>query len=649
MAEPLTPEVLMYGFTTADDPQISPDGKSIIYTLTNVDAETKRATSQIWRCGIDGGNRHQLTRLGRVNGSPRWSPDGKQIAFVSDRSGESGLYVVPATGPGEAHLLTEYHSGIVAPTWSADGSRIAFMAQWDSENPDGHELKEGRPPRVRVTRRIDYKSDEEGYLGGKRYQIFVVDVVSGERRMITSDPVDNLHPCWSPDGKTLAVGRSFDSGMHFRLALVDVESGESTYITPEGGTVDIWSWSPDGTRILYTGDTVLTAQTDFFLHNVSSGSSTRLTNDLQILPGGGHISSAGQNLPVWLDNHRALFSAVRGGASGLYEISVDTGEIETLHTWEATLSGLTVDDTGRFVVQGYTSFEANGEISVYDTRSQSANVITDYGRTTFAQYPPAGWERIEVQRGDYTIEGWLLKPPDFDPSKKYPVVLDVHGGPQWLCGHAFYPTQQVLATNGFLTVISNPRGSTSYGREFAQQVIQDWGGEDFKDLMAVVDTVLERPYANAQKTGIFGYSYGGYMTAWTIGQTDRFQAAVCGAPCFDLESMYGTSDIGYSFGEHQWGAAPHEAKDWYEAHSPSTFAHRATTPTLIIQGEADERCPIGQGEQMFVALKKANCEVEFARYPGDSHLFLYAGEPAHREDCLRRMLSWFKDHLGEPV
>ena len=178
----------------------------------------------------------------------------------------------------------------------------------------------------------------------------------------------------------------------------------------------------------------------------------------------------------------------------------------------------------------------------------------------------------------------------------------------------------------------------------------DWGGEDYLDLMAVVDEVLERPYADAERTGIYGYSYGGYMTSWTIGQTDRFKAAVCGAPCFDLESMYGTSDIGHIFGPLQWGGdAARQSPEWYAAHSPSSFAHRATTPTLIIHGEADDRCPIGQGEQMFVALLDAGCEVEFARYPGGSHLFLRSGPPAHKVDYFTRVTSWFRDHLGGAV
>jgi dipeptidyl aminopeptidase/acylaminoacyl peptidase len=198
-------------------------------------------------------------------------------------------------------------------------------------------------------------------------------------------------------------------------------------------------------------------------------------------------------------------------------------------------------------------------------------------------------------------------------------------------------------------VYANPRGSGSYGHSFAQQVIEGWGGEDYRDLMAVVDTLLERPYVDRERLGIYGSSYGGYMTAWTIGQTERFRAAVSSAPVFDLESFYGTSDVGHIFGEREFGSAPHAGQAWYAAHSPSTFAHQARTPTLILHGEADERCPIGQGEQMFVALVKAGCEVEFVRYPGGSHGFSGNGPAEHRLDVLERILAWFRHYLGEPV
>jgi acylaminoacyl-peptidase len=326
-------------------------------------------------------------------------------------------------------------------------------------------------------------------------------------------------------------------------------------------------------------------------------------------------------------------------------IDVDRGQVEPAHGSQSLDVGLSVDASRRYVVQGRTSLAGVGEIVRFDRQEGSELIVAQPNRAILTDAPPASWERFDVQRGGFTIEAWLLKPPDFDPSRRYPLILDVHGGPNGFYGYGFNAVQQCLATNGFLVVFCNPRGSSSYGRHFTQQVSEDWGGQDYLDLMAVVDTVLERPYVDRERTGIFGYSYGGYMTAWTIGQTTRFKAAVCGAPCFDLESMYGTSDISHTFGELQWGGAPHQRSEWYAAHSPSSFAHQTRTPTLIVHGEADERCPIGQGEQMFVALKKADCEVEFVRYPGGAHGFMSAGPPPHRADLLTRVLGWFTSHL----
>ncbi len=648
MPEALTPELLVYGFALADDPRISPDGTSILYRLTNVDPETRKATSQIWRCDVDGRNGRQMTRAGKQNTGACWSPDSTQIAFVSDRNGAPGLFLMPANEIGEARELTSRRSGIGQIAWSPDGTQIAYTSSVDPDNPTDEAPDPEAPPSVRVTRRLDYKEDGRGYLNNKRMQVFVIDVTSGEVSMVTQEAVDHYLPQWSPDGKTLAVGMLVGP-IHSQLALVDLTTRESNVITPRDGLVEIWSWSPNGNYVLYAFDEERSGQSDFYVYDRHSGASRRLTGDSQVVPGSGYIGLDGQSSPVWLDDQRALFTGTHASASGLYTISLNDGAVEKLHGWEANLIGLSVDDARHYAVQSLTSFETTGEISVYDLRTGKADIITHHNASLLESHPPAQYERFEVQRGEYTIESWLLKPANFDPSRKYPVVLDIHGGPQWYFGHSFYPIEQVLATNGFLVIVTNPRGSTSYGRDFAKQVLKDWGGEDFKDLMAVVDTVLGRPYADATRTGMYGYSYGGYMTSWILGQTGRFQACVCGAPCFDLESMYGTSDIGYSFGEEQWGSAPHAGKEWYEAHSPSTFAHRATTPTLIVQGEADDRCPIGQGEQMFVALKKANCEVEFARYPGGSHVFPWVGEPAHREDLLRRVLEWFTDHLGEPV
>lgn len=641
MPSQLTPEMLIYGLQSAREPQISPDGERIVYTLAVNDPETKKATSQLWLCDRERGSRRRLTWSGERNSGGRWSPDGASIAFVSNRDGDgkTGLFVLPSNGAGEARELTSHRSGISDLAWSSDGSRIAYTASFDPENPDEEAPKEGEPPKVRVTRRIDYKQDGRGYLGDVRQQVWVVDVATGEHRRLTSDLDDKSNPLWSPDGKTLAARISYVNGTRSKLALIDVATGETTLIGTDMSKTGVRAWSPDGSRIVYAADNELNFQMDFYLLDVASGESRRLTDDF--------AASLDFMAPlVWLDSRQVLFSGSSHGKSILGTLDTETGQVAEIYQAEASNSGLSVDEHGRYIVQSHTSFEETGEIGLFDRTSGEWKVITSFNADLLKEAPPAGWERFEIERGKYTIEAWLLKPPGFDPAKRYPVVLDVHGGPHGHFGYAFNVTQQCLASHGFLVLAVNPRGSTSYGREFTQQVNRDWGFEDYQDLMTALDKVLERPYADPERTGISGYSYGGYMTAWTVGQTQRFKAAFCGAPVFDLESQWGTADIDHAAGEAEFMGDPHEHPDWYAAHSPSTFAHRATTPTLLMQGEADHRCPLSQSEAMFTALKRAGCEVEFVRYPGMSHGFRRLGPPLYQEDSLRRILEWFQHYLG---
>jgi dipeptidyl aminopeptidase/acylaminoacyl peptidase len=551
---------------------------------------------------------------------------------------------MPADG-GEAREVTRHRAGVGELAWSADGTRLAYVTTFDPENPEEVEPEPSAPPRVRVTRRIDYKQDNRGYLHDTRTQVFVVDVESGERRRVTKEARDYNHPQWSPDGRWLACQTTALNGMVSQGALLEVDGEGCRPIGPELGVFSTWAWSPDGRSILYAGDCEQTWQTDFFLYDVASGESKRLTDDLFCLPFGGFPTLLPPSQPVWLDGRRALFHGIHRGASGLYEIDTETGAVETIHETGGLATTMSADEGRRYFALATSSLADFGEVTVLDRESGESSVITSLSKPILEGSPAAQWEAFSVSRGGYTTEAWLLKPADFDESKRYPAVLDVHGGPNGYYGYGFNAIQQALATNGFLVVYSNPRGSSSYGREFTQQVTRDWGGEDFLDLMAVVDEVVQRPYADPARLGIWGYSYGGYMTAWALGRTDRFKAAVCGAPCFDLESMWGTSDIGHSFGEMQWGGNPYAEKEWYATHSPHTYASKIRTPTLIIHGEADDRCPIGQGEQMFVTLKKHGCEVEFARYPGGSHLFISSGAPEHRVDAIQRILSWFQGHL----
>jgi len=639
MTKPLTPDVLAYGLVTAADPQVSPDGSRILYVVRSVDAETHRVGGVLWQCDIDGANAMVVPGLRQGARAARWSPDGKRIAYVARAEKGTGLYVADgvATDAGSSQELTAHAGEIGDITWSPDGSQIAYITEYDPENPDETPLKPGAAPKVRVTRRMDYKMDGRGWLGDARDHIFVIGAKGGTRRRITTELVDHHAPKWSPDGQTIATTAGKIDGGRPNLVLVDVASGEAKRCGAKEEAVGVYAWSPKGDTIIQVGATGHTFENDFYLYDVKAGTRARLTQDNESVP-----SDA-----VWLDEGRVLVHAMWHGGSVLEILDVGTKKVERSALFEGRHAGMSVDRARRVVAQGRMSLESYGELCVYDLGKRELRTITSYSAAVLAERPAARWERFDVQR-DLTIEAWLLLPPDFDPKKRYPVILDTHGGPTANYGYGFMAHQQCFATNGFIVVYANPRGSDSYGPSFAREIILEWGNEDFKDYLAVCDELASRPYVDPDRMGIFGISYGGYMTSWAIGQTDRFKAAVCGEPMFDLESDWGTSDVSFNGLEIFGGGPPHARREWFDAHSPSSFAHRVTTPTLVFSGEADDRCPIGQSEQMFIALRKAGVETEFARYPGGSHMFFAFGHPDHRADWLARTLRWFTDHLAGP-
>lgn len=642
MSQHLTPELLVYGLETLSDPQLSPDGEGLIFTRAKADAGKKLPGSQIWIAGRDGDLARQITQAGHRNWSGRWSPDGQSIAFLSDRVAKTGLFVMPYGG--EPFEITRHNGSIGEIAWSPDGATIAYVANFDPENPDERELGPEEAPRIRVTRRIDYKQDSRGYLADLRPQVWVVDVATGERRMLTNRPVDHSFPQWSPDGRKIAVKIGNHNGMQLQLAIIDVASGDMTIAGREEGVVGCWAWSPSGDHILFAGDTRQTWQLDWFLYELDGGEIWRLTDDLSCLPDAGFPTVSPPSHPKWLDDRRAMFHAVRAGKSGIYEIDVVTRDVRLLQDWASLAGAPSFDTQGRFVAQAHANLDTASSIVVFDRESGTSTVAVS---ANAGQPAPTKWSTFSIERNGRTIDAWVLEPANKEPGKRYPMVLDIHGGPNSFYGYQFNAIQQALAGAGFVVVFSNPRGSGSYGRDFTQAVTGDWGGEDYLDLMAVVHAAVadERHQIDPDRLGVYGYSYGGFMTSWIIGHTDRFGAAVIGAPVVDLISFYGTADIGHDFGPKQIGGTPWTNRAGYVKHSPITYLHQAKTPSLIIHGEADDRCPIGQGEQCFATLLEAGCETEFVRYPGGAHTFLRVGPPAHREDVLKRIIGWFSSHL----
>src|SRR5215469_6446517 len=367
MPRHLTPDTLVYELVAAGDPQFAPDGTHVVYTLARADDKTKKQVSDLWLCGIDGSSPRRLTWGGR-NGNARWSPDGTQIAFTSDRVKASGIFVLPVEGGGEARELTRHAQSVGDLAWSPDGARIAYTTLYDPENPDEREPDPEDAPRVRVTRRIDYKQDTRGYLGDARKQVFVVEVASGARRRITSALADHDVPQWSPDGRWLAVRIPNRNTMFSQLGMVDAASGETTLVGPESGVVSVWAWSPSGGSILFAGDTAQTWQTDLFVYDIATGSTRRLTDDLQCLPDAGFAPVVPPAQPIWLDESHALFHAFHAGASGLYTVDVTSGDVTPVVTWDALHAGLSADAAGRYIAQARGTLETVGEIAVYDRR-----------------------------------------------------------------------------------------------------------------------------------------------------------------------------------------------------------------------------------------------------------------------------------------
>ena len=310
------------------------------------------------------------------------------------------------------------------------------------------------------------------------------------------------------------------------------------------------------------------------------------------------------------------------------------------------MTALALDARAKSAVVASVSPESVGDLHAVDPETGSMQRLTSYNLDYFREHPPAGLQKFEFQRAGFTIESRVLLPPGLDESRKYPMILEVHGGPNGVFYDAFSPLHQVLATAGYIVLAVNPRGSSTYGADFTMAVLGDWGGEDYLDIMAAVDEMTSRSYVDTSRLGVHGYSYGGFMASWTIGHTDRFRAAVVGAPVTDLSSMYGTSDIGIGWGERQWGGRRADILDEYLKRSPLSYAGNVSTPVLLLHGESDVRCPINQSEQYFAALKRLGKEVEFVRFPNCSHLFMRTGHPRMREEYLTRVLGWFNRHLG---
>jgi dipeptidyl aminopeptidase/acylaminoacyl peptidase len=661
-AKPIDSDFI-FDLPAVSEPAIRPDGQAVAFVYGHVDREAMEGRSHLEIVPFGGGESQRLT-AGLADRKPVWSPDGSTLAFLraepdEERGGErkpAQLWLLPSEG-GEARRLTELPAGVLGMTWAPDGASLICVSDVDPHGAPQTAGAGGGTPRAREVRRVYYRADTIGWRGDVRRQLFRVDVSGGEARQITRGDYDHALPVFSPDGETLAFVSSDRSATRHRK-----QRGGELCLMPAGGgrvralvrRMDIGqlAWSPNGAEIAFVGSEIAEPRSRAeerhpqpYLHvvDVESGERRRLHDD-SISPQGGFFPIIDPPALTWA-GRRLLFTADARAASGVYSVTPSGRGLRRERDARGVIAGLSTTADGSRCAMLTTAAGRPPELTALELRNGRSRRLTAVSAAYIDGHPPAKVERFSVRRAGFDVDCWLMFPPGFEADRRYPLVLEVHGGPNGAFMSGFNPLHQIIAGAGNIVLFTNPRGSTTYGVDFASRVYEDWGGEDYLDLMAATDAACRRPYVDERRLGVHGYSYGGFMASWIVGHTDRFRAAVVGAPVIDLVSMYGTTDIGVTFGEAQWGGRPTRNLDWYIERSPIRYADRVQTPVLLLHGEADIRCPIAQSEEYYVALKRQGKTVEFVRFPECSHLFLRGGHPAMRKEYYDRVVGWFKRWL----
>jgi dipeptidyl aminopeptidase/acylaminoacyl peptidase len=690
----------LYQFKQVSKPRISPDGQRIAFVITTIDEGKQEYHSSIWIVSTDSGEVKRFTGGVSNAHSPSWSPDGQWIAFVTDRESDSGsvdqseqkklgkgmsypdrersfassaahshdlkgnsqIWVIPTDG-GEARQLTFMQHGASNPAWSPDSKQIVFNAPVgpaDEENEDGKAL-----PKVRVIDRLWYRLDGVGYINERRNHLFLIDATGGDPQQLTEGDWDDADPTWSPHGSRIAFvsSRAEDRWRLpcpdiYTLAITNGKAGDLKCSTSGSLACRAPSWSPDGSTIAFFGGLKLHSGGHLDLYTIPAstvqGTATCLSQDFEGTfqdwtnsdIGDEHISP----VPAWSTDGRTLYAlASHRGASRIFVLSASGAGSNplTLTPGEVHTRDFSIDQSESKIALLIASATRVQEIFVRSLAPESElHRLTTLNDALLGETDLSGPEYMPYTGADgWPMDGWIMKPCDFDASKKYPLIVEIHGGPATQYGYGFFHEMQLLTAAGYVVLYTNPRGSCGYGREFSLAVRGAWGEKDSLDIMAGVDALLQKGYIDEQHMGVTGGSYGGYMTNWLIGHTDRFKAAVTDRSVTNLASDFGSCDVGWTFADDELDTTPWEDLDRYMRMSPITYVKNIHTPLLIIHSEQDLRCNIEQAEQLFASLKYLGREVLFVRFEGQSHGLSRGGHPKLRVERLRHILGWFEKYL----
>jgi len=638
---------------------LSPDGRTVVFSVKRADLKKRKYWSDLWWSR----DSHPAVRIthGDCNDlQPLFSPDGGAVAFLSNRQDEKAFrfHLLPADG-GEARPVGPALKGEVARfIFSPDGGYIYYSFRAADEPTQGPEGKPEAPP-FREVNRILYRLDGEGWRPRDSFNLYRLDPERGTVKRLTDDRYENADFALSADGDTLYYFSCHREDPDRDAEYVDLfrlpaKGGKARKLATPAGPKWALVADPAGKRLAWYGhehpEDPAGRSPRLYLHDLASGETSNLTGTLDLV-GGRVIDDLNgicpDDRPQFAPDGSVLCNLTREGSTGVWEMKPGGKPREVVGGLGAA-TFFRVHTRGLFYA--WVTAVNPGELFHLRKGREPRRLSALNTRVIGALRLPEP-ERFRFKSGDGTpLQGWLLKPPGFDPKAKYPAVLEVHGGPHVSYGEALMHEFHYLAGRGFVVLWCNLRGSTSYGEKFTRAIVNAWGTKDYEDVLALADHAAGLPFVDGRRIGITGGSYGGYMTTWVIGHTDRFAAAVTQRSVSNLLDFYGSSDTGFWFEKEFGGKRPWSDRDHYWKLSPIAYIGHAKTPTLVIHSEGDLRCPVSQGEQVFVALKTLGVPTKFLRFPEEFHGLSRGGRADRRIKRLQAIADWFDKYLlGEGV
>lgn len=644
--------------TRLSEPALSPDGKTVAFTARSVNVEANTQPRDVYAVSMDGGTPRQLTRQGTMNERPRWSPDGKKIAFVSNASDSSQVWTMNADGsePKQITSLASEASGVV---WSPDGKHLLFVSEVYPEcgADDGCNKKKidaaaASKVKARVYTSLLYRHWTE-WQGPRRKHLLVVPVEGGAAKDLTPG-VRDVPPfslggpddyAFSPDGQEVCYAMNPDeqqaTSTNWELYVVPVTGGEAKKITSNPGADASPVYSPDGKYIAYRAQSKAGYESDkwrMMLYDRAAGTAVSLTETLD---------RSVQSITWSPDSKRIFFTIEDRGRTTLHMIAATGGGSRVIIGANSHVDDVQFAPDGKTMI--YSEHSGSKPVEFYRVASTGGGAVplTRMNDALLAQHQLTPMEDFTVEGAEKAkVQSFVVKPPKFDPKQKYPVMFLLHGGPQGAWGESwsFRWNPQVFAAAGFVVVMPNPRGSTGYGQQFTDEINQDWGGKVYDDVMAVVDYVAAQPWADSARFAAAGGSYGGYLVNWILGHSDRFKALVSHAGVYDLKSM-GAETEELWFVKWEFGGMPWERPDVFEKWSPSNHVAKFKTPTLVIHGEVDYRVPVGQGMQLFTGLQLQKVPSKMLLFPDEGHWIL---KPQNSMLWYNSVIEWVSEFTRKP-